>query len=34
LWRSGAYAAVREHGKGARTPLADFFNAPQKDLQQ
>ena len=25
---SGAYRLVREHDKGARTPLASFFNTP------
>lgn len=24
----GAYSPVPEHAKGARTPLADFFNIP------
>jgi len=24
----GAYDTVREHDKGPRTPLADFFNTP------
>jgi hypothetical protein len=27
---SGAYRLVREHDKGARTPLAAFFNTPPK----
>ncbi len=27
-WTSGAYGGVREHGQGARTPLAAFFNIP------
>ncbi|MCA9457969.1 MAG: hypothetical protein KC587_14990, partial [Nitrospira sp.] len=27
---SGAYGGVREHGLGARTPLAAFFNTPIK----
>ena len=27
-WTSGAYGGVREHGQGARTPLAAFFNTP------
>jgi len=25
-WTSGAFGGVREHGQGARTPLAAFFN--------
>jgi len=28
-WMGGAYKRVREHGQGARTPLAAFFNTPQ-----
>ncbi|HBP87422.1 MAG TPA: hypothetical protein DD706_06975 [Nitrospiraceae bacterium] len=27
-WTSGAYGGVREHGLGAGTPLAAFFNTP------
>jgi hypothetical protein len=27
-WTGGAYEGVREHGQGARTPLAAFFNTP------
>jgi hypothetical protein len=32
-WTSGAYGGVREHGQGARTPLADFFNSPHYEEQ-
>ena len=29
-WTGGAYEGAREHGQGARTPLAAFFNTPEK----
>jgi hypothetical protein len=29
-WTGGAYGGVREHGQGARTPLAAFFNTPNR----